>query len=163
VHERPDKIGTCGRALPDGALTIEQDQIIYTGPNVMMGYADSRTDLGRGDECRGRLATGDLGRIDAESYLTVTGRAQRFAKLFGLRISLDDLERIAGKIAPAASIESGDKIILATTAQEQAEQMRNFVATETGLQAAWIEVRGIAALPHGANGKIDYRKLREIL
>ena len=83
--------GLSGRALSGGSITIEADEIVYHGPNVMMGPALSRADLALGDAMNGRLATGDLGTLDAEGYLTITGRSQRFAKLFGQRVALDEL------------------------------------------------------------------------
>ncbi len=161
VHERPEKIGACGKSLSGGELVIENGEVIYTGPNVMMGYAESRTDLARGNEMHGHLKTGDSGHIDEDSYLTVTGRLQRFAKLYGQRISLDDIEKIADTIA----VEAEDKIILVTTAQEETERQRlhALTATKTGLKPAWLEVRGVSAIPYNANGKIDYPKLRKML
>ncbi len=67
------KAGSVGVALADGKLSIVDDKgmalppdaigtVVYEGPNVMLGYAMSRSDLGNGDEMKGRLETGDLGR-----------------------------------------------------------------------------------------------------
>ena len=41
----------------------------------------------------GWLRTGDLGAVDADGYHSVVGRLKRFAKLFGRRVSLEDVER----------------------------------------------------------------------
>ncbi|MDX2028169.1 MAG: AMP-binding protein [Alphaproteobacteria bacterium] len=165
MHEHAGKIGSCGRALPGGMLSIEDSEVIYTGPNVMMGYAESRADLARGDEMKNRLATGDMGQLDSQGYLTILGRKQRFAKLFGQRIALDDLEKIAGTVAPAVAMEAEDRIILVTSAQEAAlhQRMQELVAKETGLPLAWLSVRAVETIPHSGSGKIDYRKLREML
>ena len=58
----PRKIGSIGISIPGGNLSISpQDELIYEGPNVMMGYAESRSDLSNGDELKGVLATGDSG------------------------------------------------------------------------------------------------------
>src|SRR5664279_5877092 len=49
------KIGSVGIAIPEGSLTVDEDtgELIYCGPNVMMGYAESREDLAKGDELHG--------------------------------------------------------------------------------------------------------------
>ena len=69
---------------------------MYSGDNVMLGYATDPADLALGatlDELR----TGDLGRVDPASGLfEIVGRRSRLVKPFGLRIDLDSLERELG-------------------------------------------------------------------
>ncbi|MFD6327612.1 AMP-dependent synthetase/ligase [Streptomyces sp. NPDC058442] len=69
-----EKSGTVGRALPGSEIRVADDgEILVRGPSVFQGYL--------GDEAAtltvlagGWLATGDLGRVDPEGYLTITGR-----------------------------------------------------------------------------------------
>ncbi|MFI1417352.1 AMP-dependent synthetase/ligase [Streptomyces sp. NPDC020731] len=69
-----EKSGTVGQALPGTGIQVADDgEILVRGPSVFQGYV--------GDEAATRavlrggwLATGDLGRLDAEGYLTITGR-----------------------------------------------------------------------------------------
>ncbi len=97
------KLGSIGIAIPGGRLWVEDEgraveqagavgDIMYAGPNVMMGYAECRADLAKGDELGGILKPGDLGYRDADGYFYVTGRAKRFLKIFGLRVNLDEAE-----------------------------------------------------------------------
>lgn len=62
----PEKAGAIGRAIPGGKLRLVEEELVYEGPNVMMGYAENRDDLMKGDELNGVLYTGDLGRVDAD-------------------------------------------------------------------------------------------------
>lgn len=165
LHAHPEKMGSSGRALSGGSITIEADEIVYHGPNVMMGPALSRADLALGDVMNGRLATGDLGTLDAEGYLTITGRRQRFAKLFGQRVALDDLERIAARHAFCAALEHPEKAVLFTAqaSPDLCETIRQTLAAETKLPVPWIEVRSLDALPLKQNGKIDYQALQKLV
>jgi len=165
LHKMPEKIGAAGYVLKDGKLSIEDGEIIYTGPNVMMGYAESRADLSQSDTQRGRLATGDLGQLDNDGCLRITGRKQRFAKLHGERISLDDLELLARIVIVAYALEDRDKIVLVTTSKDPAthQQLKDHLIKTTGLAPTWLEVRVVDAIPYQTSGKVDYRKIREWL
>ena len=105
------KAGSVGVALAGGQFSILDDHgaplpadavgtVVYEGPNVMMGYATSRADLGAGDEMNGRLETGDLGRLDYDGFLYLTGRTKRFAKIAGYRLGLDEIEERAVRRLP---------------------------------------------------------------
>jgi acyl-CoA synthetase (AMP-forming)/AMP-acid ligase II len=90
-----EKSASVGLAVPgaglsvrveSGALTRQPDlvgEVVFRGPSVMKGYADTAADLARGDEYRGVLHTGDIGRFDEEGFLYLEGRLKRIAKLFG--------------------------------------------------------------------------------
>lgn len=164
LHQFPNKIGSAGRALNDGKFEIVDGEIVYSGPNVMYGYAEKRADLALGDVMHNRLVTGDMGTVDEEGFLFISGRKQRFAKLYGQRIALDDLEKIAREVAPAIAIETSEKIMLMTTSNEtEARQhMKDLVVAQTKLPATWIEVKRIHAIPYQPSGKVDYVKLREM-
>src|SRR5262249_36924146 len=93
------KIGSIGIPVPEGHLSLmplddsEMRELIYSGPNVMMGYAETAADLAAGNELGGILRTGDLASVDSDGFFYLTGRLKRFAKLFGHRISLEDVEK----------------------------------------------------------------------
>ena len=107
----PKKIGSIGRAIPGGKLWIRckdnsltdspnvTGEIIYHGDNVMMGYAQDQEDLALGDVNKGCLDTGDIGYCDEDGCFFVTGRAKRFIKIYGLRISLDSVDEILTTLA----------------------------------------------------------------
>lgn len=158
----PEKAGSVGVAVPGGALCLREDgEVLYSGPNVSLGYASCSEDLCRGDERRGLLETGDLGRLDAQGYLTLTGRKSRFSKVFGLRISLDEVEQRARAKAPAAAAAAPDRIVVFCEGGSPAEHeaLRLELAREYRVNHSAFEVRGLPALPLKPSGKVDYDRL----
>ncbi len=98
------KNNSVGKPIPGGKIRINTTinknkagedigEIVYEGANVSMGYATSYMDLVKGDENNGILHTGDIGYVDNDGYLYITGRINRFTKINGIRINLDDVER----------------------------------------------------------------------
>ena len=96
--------GSVGKALEGCCLVLkdkkgkvinkagESGEIYFYGKNVFLGYANSFKDLIKGDEKKGKLITGDLGKYDKFKNLYIIGRKDKFVKIFGKRCNLDDLE-----------------------------------------------------------------------
>ncbi len=156
-----DKLGSVGRALPGGAFAIEDDEVVYRGPNVMMGYAETAADLALGDEQHGELRTGDLGRLDEEGFLFITGRIKRMGKVFGARVNLDDVE----KNFPVAAVAGDDKlnVFAEGLSDEDARALRAKIAEWLGTHFTGVTVHPVDALPLLPNGKVDYRGLEATL
>ena len=72
----------------------KEGELIFEGENVSMGYALDHKDLLKGDSNNGMLKTGDIGYKDADGYFYITGRKSRFIKINGIRLSLDDAEKL---------------------------------------------------------------------
>jgi acyl-CoA synthetase (AMP-forming)/AMP-acid ligase II len=170
------KAGSVGVALAGGRLSIVDDKgvalppdavgtVVYEGPNVMLGYAMSRSDLGKGDEMKGRLETGDLGRLDAEGFLYLTGRTKRFAKIAGYRLGLDEIEQELFAVCPVACLDLGEKIAVAHE-QESETALKSRIrelAANYKVPSTSFALRRIAQIPRGASGKIDYAQLKDAL
>jgi long-chain acyl-CoA synthetase len=67
------RIGSVGKPFPGVSIRIEDEEIMVNGPNVFAGYLH-RPEETRDTLCGGWMATGDLGRIDEDGYLYITGR-----------------------------------------------------------------------------------------
>jgi long-chain acyl-CoA synthetase len=160
----PDKTGSVGFAIPGGSIAIEGEgeagEIVYSGPNVMLGYAECRADLALGDTQGGVLRTGDLGRLDRDGCLWVTGRLKREAKLFGLRVNLDDLEAMVRVHGPAAVVGRTDSLSIFCEFEEALFPVcRDELASKLRVHARAFQFHHIDRLPITGAGKIDYSAL----
>jgi acyl-CoA synthetase (AMP-forming)/AMP-acid ligase II len=171
----PEKAHTVGVAIPFGELSISaggedpagvevEGEVIYRGPNVMMGYSEQAEDLTLGDSLHGVLHTGDIGMIDADGFLRLTGRTKRIAKIYGLRVSLDEVEAAAGAHGLVAAVDGGDRIVLwrLTGAAISADDLRRELARKFNLKSRAFAVHDLDELPLTGRDKVDYRALAEL-
>lgn len=166
-------LGSVGTALPGGRIEILDDgaqplpagvpgEIHYVGPNVMMGYALDRADIAKGDELRGRLMTGDLGSVDMDGNLTITGRTKRIGKLFGRRLNLDEVEAFARSLLHGqaiAVVEINEKLVIAVEKEEEIDKLRDELSVWLKIHPSALLVKKVDLLPRRSNGKIDYHRL----
>ncbi len=169
----PQKLESVGRAIPGGMIRIHDEngdpiadpeiegELVYTGPNVMLGYATERADLAKGDELGGCLFTGDRARLDAEGYVFVLGRSRRDTKLFGLRVNLDELEAFVKRNGPAAAVASSDRVVVFCEFGTEAAygEIRAALAAKLKIHRSAFEFRRIDRLPTKDTGKINYENL----
>jgi acyl-CoA synthetase (AMP-forming)/AMP-acid ligase II len=163
------KIGSIGIPIPNGALSLApledagEQELIYSGPNVMMGYAESAEDLARGDELGGTLRTGDLATRDDEGFFYLSGRLKRFAKLFGRRISLEDVEQDLERRYPiqAAVMDQEGQLRVYAAMQEKVDcdAIVYYLAQRLRVPPQCVTVETMAGLPLTASGKKDYKAL----
>jgi acyl-coenzyme A synthetase/AMP-(fatty) acid ligase len=168
----PKYSATVGRALEGGTLSIIDDNglpqpanvegnVVYHGPNVMMGYATDRDHLALPDTQSGRLETGDRGLLSEDGFLTLTGRTQRFAKIAGLRIALDEIEASLGSSGSVAALAPKERIVLyvhksvASEVKTRAAQL----AQRLRLPSTVFVTRPVDSIPLKSSGKIDYKAL----
>ncbi|PUA80411.1 AMP-dependent synthetase/ligase [Nocardioides currus] len=83
-HPEENRIGTVGRALPGSEIKIgDGDEVLIRGPHVMGGYHNLPEETTRTLTSDGWLHTGDKGSLDADGYLTITGRIKELFKTSG--------------------------------------------------------------------------------
>lgn len=167
------KIGSIGIPIPGGKVTLvgeqgevietsnEVGELVYSGPNVSMGYASSREDLGLGDERAGCLETGDLAKRDSDGFYYISGRKKRFLKVYGNRINLDEVEAMlaAANISAACGGED-DKIVVYMESGDTAAA-QSLLVGNTGLNKQAFVIVKVESLPRSESGKIRYAALEE--
>ena len=171
AYAHPDSVGM---AIPGGSFVIRGSNgaaitdsgmpgaLIYSGPNVMMGYAHSRNDLAL-EKDTFELATGDVAERTSAGFIKIVGRSARFVKVFGLRLSLDQIEamlRNAGIDAYAVAVD--DHLVLMLPDLGSQATARDLVAKTYKLPLGSIQTAHLADLPVLPSGKVDFRKLETL-
>ncbi len=165
AEEHPASIGI---PVPGGSFTLQpadgltgpdEGELVYSGPNVMMGYAGSPADLARGHEVD-RLQTGDLARRTPEGLYEVVGRRSRFAKVVGLRIDLELVERhLAERDVEAFCADGGDALVVLSPSPLDGRTVARDLAQRYGIPVGAVHVLGSTEPPRLPSGKPDYRAI----
>ena len=170
-----EKVGSIGIAVPNAELSLidmdgnpittpnTEGEMCYRGKNVTMGYARSRENLLLGDERHGFIRTGDLAYFDEDGCYYIVGRMGRFLKLFGMRVGLDECERIVkGKFQSleCACVGTDEKMLVYITDTQYKQQVKDELVSRLKLVATSFEVRVIAEIPKNEAGKTLYAKLQ---
>ena len=171
-----EKVGSIGKAIPNGELFLVNEaenedgtitgELGYRGPNVTMGYALSKEDLMKGDEFCGEYHTGDIAKRDKDGFYYIIGRKGRFLKLFGLRVSLDETERILKTHYPNADfVCTGDdkKMNIFITDQGLKEEIVPFISGKTHLHNSAFRVFVLDEIPRNDYGKVKFAALNKIV
>ena len=158
-----EKYESVGKPVESGSISIgsdnSPDEIVFEGPNVMLGYAEKFEDLDLGDLQNGILHTGDLGRLE-NNYLYITGRLKRLAKINGVRVNLQEIEQKIQKLISVVVVEGDNKMLIFTTeASERIQLIGDLLADEGFLQRDY-QIHQISEFPTLSSGKIDYQALK---
>ncbi|MFY9636982.1 MAG: AMP-binding protein [Cellulosimicrobium cellulans] len=159
AEEHPQAVGV---PIPGGRFHLapvpglDDCELVYTGPNVMLGYADKPEDLGLGRTVT-ELHTGDLARRTAAGLYEIVGRRSRFVKIVGLRVDLGQVERILSDLGvSAAATGADDHVVAAIESGHDLPLIAKALAQDLGVPRTAIHLHPVAAIPRLANGKPDY-------
>lgn len=157
--ERPEAIGV---PIPGGSFRLEPvpgldaSELVYSGPNVMLGYAEQPADLGLGREVT-ELRTGDLALRGPDGLYEIVGRRSRFVKIVGLRVDLGQVERMLADLGvTAAAAGSDDAVVAAVEGDHDVALLAKTLAQDLGLPRAAVDLYPVEAIPRLGNGKPDY-------
>lgn len=172
-----DKVGSIGKAIPEGELFLLDDdgkliekteaegELGYTGPNVTMGYSLTKEDLILDDVFNGMYRTGDVARRDKDGYYYIIGRKNRFLKMLGYRVNLDQCEQlIRNKFnIDCACIGTDAQMTIFITVTDSSDMVKKYLSEKTGIYLSMFRVIVIDTIPRNSSGKILFKKLERKL
>jgi len=172
------KVGTVGKLLPGIESRLEPvegldkgGRLFVKGVNVMLGYL--KADQPGVIQPQGEwYDTGDIVDIDSDGFITILGRAKRFAKIGGQMVSLLAVEELEAHIfkeethaaIAIADPRKGEQVVLFTEAKALTREMLIAKARELGIAEIFLprQVMPVEQVPRLGNGKIDYQTLQKM-
>jgi acyl-[acyl-carrier-protein]-phospholipid O-acyltransferase/long-chain-fatty-acid--[acyl-carrier-protein] ligase len=175
-----NKFGTVGRILPGMEARLEKvegveegGRLFVSGPNVMLGYLKVDHPGVLEPPAHGWHDTGDIVTIDAQGYVTIKGRAKRFAKVGGEMVSLAAVEMIATELWPVAptavvavpDLRKGERLILVTEQKDATRSQFQAFARERGAAELMMpsEIMILDKMPLLGSGKVDLLSLAKLV
>ena len=175
-----NKAGSVGKLMPGMTARLEKvpgvengGRLHISGPNVMVGYLLADNPGVVTPLVDGWHDTGDVVEIDADGFVTIKGRAKRFAKIGGEMVSLAAVEEIAGELWPehlsaVAAVKDerkGERLVLITDCP--AADRPDFLAhaKARGAQDLMVpaEVRVVSKVPVLGSGKVDFAGVNRLV
>lgn len=161
-----------GQVLPRG----EEGMILVHGPQVMMGYLHQPQAQAKVLK-DGWFTTGDIGFLDDDGFLTITGRLSQFAKIAGEMVPQLAVEE---EIIRAAGVDSGNVTVTAVPDDEKGERLVVVYADDrivpdqvveklrgADISRLWIpdskDFIRVNELPVMTNGKLDLRRVKQMV
>ncbi|MBC9032921.1 acyl-[ACP]--phospholipid O-acyltransferase [Sphingomonas sp. JC676] len=170
------RAGTVGRLLPGIEAKVEPvpgiaegGKLSIRGPNIMAGYMKTDQPGILQPPVEGWHDSGDIVTIDEMGFVTIRGRAKRFAKIGGEMVSLPAVEGYAASVWPdadhavvtRADPRKGEQLVLFTTRPEAKAGDLQAWGRQNGIAELAIprDIRVLDALPVLGTGKLDYVEL----
>ena len=171
------KRDSIGKGMPDMKLYLVDDddnvitepnvagELVCEGANVALGYANSRADLAKGDEFKGKIHTGDIAICDEDGYFFIRGRKKRFVKVYGNSVNLDDVDgliRKKFKDLDCCCIGTDDNITIFVDDDKCIDDIVSYIASTLNFNKQVFKVRYTDKILRNDSGKIFYSKMMEL-
>ena len=175
-----NRFGTVGRIMPGMEARLEPmpgveegGRLHVSGPNIMLGYLKSESPGVLEPPPEGWHDTGDIVVIDKDGFVTIKGRAKRFAKIAGEMVSLAAVEALAaecwpGTLSGVASLpdaRKGERLVLVTQQKDATRAAFQAFAKSKGASDLMIpaEVMVVPAVPVLGSGKLDFAGISRLV
>jgi acyl-CoA synthetase (AMP-forming)/AMP-acid ligase II len=159
-----------GQPVPTGTVGMIQ----IRGPHTLRGVCRrSREDLFTAD---GFYPTGDMGHLDGDGFMFYHGRSDDMFKVSGATVYPSEVEQALRTIDGVESAfvidvsgANGDQVgavVVCETARHTSESLRQAarkLLSSFKVPTVWLLVDSDDAIPRGSTGKVDTRRLREML
>jgi len=145
------KIGTVGPALPGVTIKIAEDgEILAKGPNITSGYLNRPEATAEAFNDEGWFLTGDLGSIDDDGFVKITGRKKELIKTSGGKyVAPNKIEgRLKNHVLIQESVVIGDTRNYCTT----------LIAIDVEELEPWAAARGVPNDPHSDAVRAEVQK-----
>jgi acyl-CoA synthetase (AMP-forming)/AMP-acid ligase II len=178
--------GSCGKPFPGMEVRITDPDsgqqvsagtigmIQIRGPHTLRGICRrGREDLFTAD---GFYPTGDLGRLDDDGFMFYHGRSDDMFKVSGATVypteveqALRDIDGVDNAFVTNVTCAQGDQVgavVVCDTAAKTAEQLRRSarkLLSSFKVPTMWLLVDSDDTIPRGPTGKVDARRLRNLL
>ena len=132
-------------------------ELVFSGPGVMLGYAESPDDLALG-RMQDELRTGDLARMSDDGLVRIVGRCSDWTKVMGIRIDLGRVERRLRDAGWETCVTGSDRQLQVTyraNDRRDAARVADVAATVSGLGLSVISAEAVPELPRLSSGKLD--------
>jgi acyl-coenzyme A synthetase/AMP-(fatty) acid ligase len=169
------KIGSIGKPLTGGKFFIYDNknklikkknsigELVYTGKNIMLGYAENIKDLQKANSDNKKLFTGDLAKRDKDGFYYITGRKSRYIKILGSRLSLDEIEQQVKTMGfECVCMGKEDSLQVFITNSNKKKFLENYFSKNFSINKINLSINIVAKIPKNQDGKILYSKLKNI-
>ena len=164
------KLGSIGKPIPQGEFYIRDEEnhkinesdkegeLVYKGKNVCMGYAQNIDDLNLGDENKGILNTGDIAFRDKDGFYFLLGRKDRFIKIYGMRINLQEIEDLVlNRGAESMCLQNEEnRITILVKNYDKLDDLKEYISKLTNIHPSVFTIKKIKDFPLTNNYKLSY-------
>ncbi|MEC7575783.1 MAG: AMP-binding protein, partial [Pseudomonadota bacterium] len=174
------KAGSVGRLLAGIEYRLEDvpgvdvgGRLFVKGPNIMLGYYRADNPGVLEPPAEGWYDTGDIVDVDDQGYVTILGRAKRFAKIAGEMVSLTSVEAMVQKVYPDAhhavvavpDAKKGEQLIFVTTQKDADKKALSAYANANGISELSVPktIMTLDNIPVLGSGKTDYTTLQDMV
>ncbi|HMP47752.1 MAG TPA: o-succinylbenzoate--CoA ligase [Oligoflexia bacterium] len=180
LEDPREKVATVGHPFYHTSIKLVDDdekevfdegEILVKGPTVCTGYLDSSMPQPKMND--GWLYTGDIGSIDGDGYLSITGRKDDMFISGGENIHAAEIESLIKTywkvkdvaVIPVSHQKWGQRPVMIVETNKDSkieiDEIREFLSDKIAKIKIPDRVHNVTALPRTAIGKIDYKELKK--
>lgn len=179
------KEDSVGKPLPGVSIRIvdssghdlsagKDGEILVKGPSTMKGYFEQPEATAQMIDAEGWLHTGDVGRVDEEGFLYISGRAKDIIIVAGENVlpqEVEDALALHPAVAESSVIGVPDDVrgevpvafvVLRPDQSGDASELRSFLRDHLVAHKVPREIRFVSQLPKTSLGKVIRRQLKEM-
>lgn len=165
--ENMNKVESIGKPIPGGKFYLKDSksklikknnisgELIYSGKNVCLGYAEKLEDLSKGDRNKGILKTGDIAFRDSKNFYYIIGRKDRYVKIYGVRLNLQELEDIIEKygLENMCTLQKENTINILIKKNVRIDRLKRYIFSIVKIHPSIIRVKIVKEFPLSKNLK----------